>query len=111
MAKRFCGDRALDSIVRNRDGNRINDIAAAGTRFGRTYEQSPLHCWFEHLASGLSSGDADLVAFGRSFISNPDLPERLRRGLPLNRYDRTTFYGGGVCGYTDNPTAEVAPVA
>ena len=111
MAKRFCGDRALDSIVRNRDGNRINDIAAAGTRFGRAYEQSPLRCWFEHLANGLSSGDADHVAFGRSFISNPDLPELLRRGLPLNRYDRTTLYGGGARGYTDYPTAEVAPVA
>ena len=44
---------------------------------------------------------ADLVAFGRLFISNPDLPERLRTGAPLNRYDRTTFYGGDARGYTD----------
>jgi N-ethylmaleimide reductase len=35
------------------------------------------------------------------FISNPDLPERLRRGAPLNQYDRTTFYGGDARGYTD----------
>ncbi|HEX9466417.1 MAG TPA: alkene reductase, partial [Alphaproteobacteria bacterium] len=52
----------------------------------------------------LAAGHADLVAFGRHFISNPDLPERFRRGLPLNRYDRTTFYGGDARGYTDYPT-------
>src|ERR1700722_7022246 len=48
-------------------------------------------------------GDADLVAFGRDFLANPDLPERLRRGLPLNHYDRTTFYYGGSKGYVDYP--------
>jgi N-ethylmaleimide reductase len=53
-------------------------------------------------------GDADLVAFGRHFISNPDLPERLRHGLPLTRYDRSTFYGGDARGYTDYATATAA---
>jgi N-ethylmaleimide reductase len=47
----------------------------------------------------------------RFIISNPDLPERLRRGLPLNRYDRTTFYGGDTRGYVDYPPAEVALAA
>ena len=47
------------------------------------------------------SGDADMVAFGRHFIANPDLPERIRLGLPLNPYDRSTFYGGDSRGYTD----------
>jgi N-ethylmaleimide reductase len=56
-------------------------------------------------------GDADLVAFGRHFISNPDLPERIRQGLPLTRYDRSTFYGGDARGYTDYPTAEAAAAA
>jgi len=51
----------------------------------------------------LRSGDADAVAFGRDFIANPDLPERLRLGLPLNAYDRTTFYGGDARGDTDYP--------
>ncbi len=51
----------------------------------------------------LASGDADLVAFGRAFISNPDLPERLKRDLPLADYDRETFYGGDERGYTDYP--------
>ena len=51
----------------------------------------------------LTKRDADLVAFGRDFIANPDLPERLLRGLPLNPYDRTTFYYGGTKGYIDYP--------
>jgi N-ethylmaleimide reductase len=51
----------------------------------------------------LQAGDADLVAFGRDFIANPDLPERLRKGLPLNPYDRPTFFGGTEIGYTDYP--------
>lgn len=56
-------------------------------------------------------GDADLVAFGRHFISNPDLPERIRRGLPLTPCDRSTFYGGDARGYTDYPTAQPAAAA
>ena len=56
-------------------------------------------------------GDADLVAFGRHFIANPDLPERIRQGLPLTRYDRSTFYGGDGRGYTDYPVAEAAVAA
>ncbi|KAI9018473.1 hypothetical protein CLU79DRAFT_720685 [Phycomyces nitens] len=42
-----------------------------------------------------------LVAFGRTFISNPDLPERLKNDWPLTPYDRSTFYGGASVGYTD----------
>ena len=51
----------------------------------------------------IENGDADLVAFGRYFISNPDLVERIREGLPLNDYDRESFYGGDERGYTDYP--------
>jgi N-ethylmaleimide reductase len=46
---------------------------------------------------------ADLVAFGRLFISNPDLPRRFRDGLPLTEFDPETFYGGDHRGYTDYP--------
>jgi 2,4-dienoyl-CoA reductase-like NADH-dependent reductase (Old Yellow Enzyme family) len=56
------------------------------------------------LRESVAAGDADLVAFGCHFLSNPDLPERLRRNLPLARYDRTTFYGGDGRGYIDYPT-------
>lgn len=51
----------------------------------------------------LQKGDADLIAFGRWFASNPDLPERLRRGQPLAPYDRETFWGGDERGYLDYP--------
>jgi N-ethylmaleimide reductase len=52
----------------------------------------------------VASGHADMVAFGRPFISNPDLVERLRVDAPLAESDRGTYYGGGAAGYTDYPT-------
>ena len=51
----------------------------------------------------VEEGDADLVAFGRHFLSNPDLPMRIQQGLPLNDYDRSTFYTFTSKGYTDYP--------
>jgi N-ethylmaleimide reductase len=51
----------------------------------------------------LQKGDADLVAFGRFFASNPDLPYRLQQKLPLNHYNRDAFWGGNEAGYTDYP--------
>jgi N-ethylmaleimide reductase len=51
----------------------------------------------------VTTGAADLIAFGRPFISNPDLVERLRRDAPLNALDVKTLYGGGAEGYTDYP--------
>ena len=51
----------------------------------------------------LAEGRADLVAFGRPFVSNPDLVERLRLGAALAPLDRATLYGGGAQGYTDYP--------
>ncbi len=56
----------------------------------------------------LAEKRADLVAFGRPFISNPDLVERLRRNAPLSPLDRATLYGGGAKGYTDYPVLEAA---
>ena len=54
----------------------------------------------------VESGAADLVAFGRPFISNPDLVARLERDAPLNAADRDTFYGGGAKGLTDYPALD-----
>lgn len=54
----------------------------------------------------LRDGFGDLVAFGRPFISNPDLVERLRNGWPLAEADEGSFYGGGAAGYTDYPAFE-----
>jgi N-ethylmaleimide reductase len=53
--------------------------------------------------AAIGAGHADAIAFGRIFISNPDLPRRLQRGYPLTPYNRATFYGGEVVGYTDYP--------
>jgi N-ethylmaleimide reductase len=54
----------------------------------------------------VETGKADLVAFGKPFISNPDLVERLEKNLPLNTPDQSTFYGGGAKGYIDYPLLE-----
>lgn len=52
-------------------------------------------------ADVVATGGADLVAFGRAFIANPDLTHRLRHGLALAEPDRRHFYGGDAVGYTD----------
>lgn len=55
------------------------------------------------LAEQALQDGADLIAFGKPFIANPDLTRRLRENAPLNQGDRNTFYGGGAKGYTDYP--------
>ena len=52
----------------------------------------------------LEAGWGDLVAFGRPFIANPDLPKRIANGWPLNPVDPASMYGGTAVGYTDYPT-------
>ncbi|MBP2839362.1 MULTISPECIES: alkene reductase [Pseudomonas] len=60
----------------------------------------------EAAEQALSSGRGDIIAFGRTFIANPDLPSRLKYGKPLNSADATTFFGGSEVGYTDYPFAD-----
>jgi N-ethylmaleimide reductase len=55
----------------------------------------------------VANGDANLITFGRHFISNPYLPRRIEFGLPLNPYDRSTFYAFDGRGYTDYPAYDV----
>jgi N-ethylmaleimide reductase len=57
----------------------------------------------ENAEEALSNNKADAVMFGRWFISNPDLPERIAKQAELTKYDRSTFYGGQEKGYTDYP--------
>ncbi len=54
-------------------------------------------------ASALSRGEADLIAYARLFLANPDLVERFRRGAVLTKPDSSTYYSGGAKGYTDYP--------
>lgn len=63
---------------------------------------------FELASKVLAANEADLIAFGKPFIANPDLVERLKRGAPLNAPDKATFYGGGAKGYTDYPALDEA---
>ena len=56
------------------------------------------------LAEAALASGADLIAFGKPFLANPDLVRRLREDAPLNVPDKATFYGGGANGYTDYPT-------
>lgn len=55
----------------------------------------------------LAAGDADLVAFGKLFIANPDLPERFSTGTELNPPNPSSFYGGGARGYIDYPALDL----
>ena len=62
----------------------------------------------ESAAVAVEQKHADAIVFGRLFIANPDLVERIKGDLPLNASDRSTFYGGGEHGYTDYTTYGVA---
>ena len=62
----------------------------------------------EMAAEAIATSRADLVAFGRPFIANPDLVERFRLNTALNEPDRATFYGGDTAGYTDYPSLSEA---
>jgi N-ethylmaleimide reductase len=77
-------------------------IRAIRSGFTRTYIGNGNYT-ADEARSRIKAGLCDLVSFGRPFISNPDLPERLRQGAPLNDYDPATFYGGDEHGYTDYP--------
>ncbi len=55
----------------------------------------------EMALAAIANGDADMIAFGRAFISNPDLVRRLRLNAPLQELDRATLYGGDARGYID----------
>lgn len=60
----------------------------------------------ERAEAALRNGWADLIGFGRPFVANPDLPERLRNGWSLKTPDKNGFFGGAEKGYTDYPLSE-----
>ncbi|CAL8475642.1 alkene reductase [Caballeronia sp. S22] len=84
-------DPRWDAIVEQLRGEYHGVLMLAGGYNGVTAE------------AALASGRADIIAFGRPFIANPDLPSRLRQDLPLNVPDSSSFFGGGEAGYTDYP--------
>jgi N-ethylmaleimide reductase len=83
------------------------DFEALRTRFKRDHARS---AWIVNngytramATDVVSKGAADMVAFGKAFISNPDLVGRLRDDQPLAALNQATLYGGGAAGYTDYP--------
>lgn len=81
----------------------LRDVAG---HFRKTWKGILISCGnydYEKGLQRLASGDADMIAYGRLFIANPDLPERFRKQAPLNVPDPETFYYGGNRGYLDYP--------
>jgi N-ethylmaleimide reductase len=72
-------------------------------KFGNTYIANNGYD-VERAVSRLAQGAADLFSFGRPFIANPDLVERLKTAVPLAEVNPATIYGGGAEGYTDYPS-------
>ena len=86
------------------------DVPSTAALFGKLFAGKVLMAggYGRELAEAtLQAGDADAVAFGRLFISNPDLPQRFELNAALNAYDRSSFYGGDAKGYTDYPVMTV----
>lgn len=75
-------------------------------RFGNTFILSGGYFDAARAEADLLAGRADLIAFGRAALANPDLPARLRQRAPLNEANPDTFYTAGAEGYTDYPTLE-----
>ena len=84
------------------------DYAALRRRFAGAWSVNNGYTRAMAMAA-VAAGAADLVAFGKAFVANPDLALRLRLDAPLNALDTKTLYGGGAAGYTDYPALE--PVA
>jgi N-ethylmaleimide reductase len=88
----------------------LNEEALNNTRLFRSNFRGPLISAAAYTPTSatrtVAERDADAIAFGRMFIANPDLVERIRDDLPLNEYDRSTFYGGAEHGYTDYPISQ-----
>ena len=126
----FGGTTALDSDPQALYGYVVEQLAPLGLAFlhvvegetggtrtpeGRAFDYEALHrafpgAWMlnngysrELAIDNVAAGKADLVAFGRPFISTPDLVRRLKDDLPLNELQADKLYGGGAEGYTDYP--------
>lgn len=97
----------LHLVEGNTGGARDGDFDALRARWQGVYMAN--NGYDRDLAmTRVAEGKADLVAFGRPYIANPDLVDRLRRDAQLNEGDQATYYGGGAEGYTDYPSLETA---
>jgi len=96
------------ATMSSRDHDPEFDFQRLRARFSGTYIAN--NGYTAELAHALTAKDPNaLVAFGRSFIANPDLVRRLKLNAPLQRLDKQTLYGGGAAGYTDYPALAMQP--
>ena len=90
-------------------GDALHEDALNNAKIFRPHFQGPLISAAAYTSSSANdtvrAGTADAIAFGRLFISNPDLVERIAADRPLSPYDRSTFYGSQEKGYTDYPSS------
>ena len=93
----------------NRDVPDDIDLAALRRRFRGLYIANNLYD-ADAADRAVADGEADLVAFGRPFIANPDLVERIRVGAPLADAPKRYWYGGDASGYSDWPRMAAAPL-
>jgi N-ethylmaleimide reductase len=96
----------VEPRVQNNETVDQPDMTLSTAYFRTLYRGMMISAGGHNQATGeetLQSNHADLIAYGRWYISNPDLPQRFARSQPLTPYDRSTFYGGSEVGYTDYP--------
>ena len=93
------------STGQSRDLDSGEDLGKLRSLFNGVYMANNLYDR-DMAIDAVASGKADLVAFGRPYIANPDLAKRLELNAPLNEGDTKTFYAGGEEGYTDYPFLE-----
>lgn len=86
--------------------NIVDDVPSAAELFRKNFNGMFISAGGynpESARNAVESKLVDAVVFGRFFIANPDLPQRIKTGAALNKYNRSTFYGGNEKGYTDYP--------
>jgi len=79
--------------------------------YRKIYNGTLISCGGHTLETAIEFTDnnyADMIAFGKPFISNPDLAERLKNNAPLTEWDKDTFYHGGAKGYIDYPVLQLS---
>ena len=99
---------AVETWDRSKIDPRVNTVIPA---IAKAFKSAGGHAYIangdytpDQAEEAIASGWADAIAFGKLWISNPDLTERIRRAGPYNEWDTDTFYGSGEAGYTDYPT-------
>jgi N-ethylmaleimide reductase len=98
---------AIEGQTRGDNAASAFDFKALHAAFGGSYLANNSYDRAMALKA-VASGHADMVSFGRPFIGNPDLVERLRRDAPLTEAPAAAYYGGGAEGYIDFPALETA---